>query len=70
MVIWYLIDRAVRAFSRTSGVHALTLADLGRQQVADDLLRLVLAFEGRADDLVIGPFHAVELQLAHRVKHF
>jgi hypothetical protein len=32
----------------------LLLADLGVQQVADDLLRLVLPLHGRRDDLVIG----------------
>jgi hypothetical protein len=32
----------------------------------DDLLWLVLALEGRGDDLVAGRPHAVELQLAQR----
>ena len=48
----------------------LLLRYLRGQQVADDLLRLVLAFEGRADDLVVRGPHAVELQLSHRVDHF
>ncbi len=47
----------------------LLLADLGGQQVADDLLRFVLALQRRADDLIIGRPHAVELQLAHGVQH-
>jgi hypothetical protein len=47
----------------------LLLADLGIQQVADDLLRLMLALHGGGDDLVIGCLHPVELQLAHRVRH-
>lgn len=47
----------------------LLLADLGIQQVADDLLRLVLTLHRRGDDLIVGGLHAVELQLAHRVQH-
>jgi hypothetical protein len=47
----------------------LFLADLGVQQIADDLMRLVLALHRGGDDLVIGRLHAVELQLAHRVQH-
>jgi hypothetical protein len=47
----------------------LLLADLGAQQVADDLLRLVLALHGGGDDLVIRRLHPVELELAHRVQH-
>ena len=44
----------------------LLLADLGIQQVADDLLRLVLTLHRRGDDLIVGGLHAVELQLARR----
>jgi len=47
----------------------LLLADLCREQVAHDLLRLVLALHRGRDDLVIGRLHPVELQLAHRVQH-
>lgn len=45
----------------------LLLADLGGQQVADDLLGFVLALDGGSDDLIVGSSHAVELQLSHRV---
>ena len=48
----------------------LLLTDLGGQQVADDLLWLVLTLEGCSNDLVIGRPHAVELQLSHRVQYF
>jgi hypothetical protein len=37
----------------------LLLADLGGQQVADDLLRLVLPLHGGGDDLVIRRVRAV-----------
>ena len=47
----------------------LLLTDLGGQQIADDLLRLVLALDRRGDDLVVGRPHPVELQLAHGVEH-
>lgn len=43
----------------------LLLADLGLQQVADDLLRFVAALEGDLDDLVVGRLHPEQLQLAH-----
>ena len=43
----------------------LLLGDLGGEQIANDLLRLVLALDGGGDDLVEGRLHAVELQLAH-----
>lgn len=47
----------------------LLLTDLGCQEVANDLLRLVLALDRSGDDLVVGRPHAVELQLAHGVEH-
>lgn len=47
----------------------LLLADLGVQQIADDLLRFVLTLHRRGDGLIVGGLHAVELQLAHRVQH-
>lgn len=46
----------------------LLLTDLGGQEVANDLLRLVLSLDRGADDLVVGRPHAVELQLAHGVQ--
>src|SRR5258706_6787120 len=56
MVSWYLIERA------------LLLVDLGSEQVADDALRLMLAFDGRGHDLIEGGLHAVELKFAHQVE--
>lgn len=47
----------------------LLLADLGIQQVPDNLLRFVLSLHRRGDNLIVGGLHAVELQLAHRVQH-
>jgi hypothetical protein len=47
----------------------LLLADLGVQQIAHDLLRFMLSLHCRADNLIVGGFHPVELQLAHRVQH-
>lgn len=47
----------------------LLLTDLGGQQIADDLLWLVLSLDRCGDDLVVGRPHAVELQLAHGVQH-
>ena len=47
----------------------LLLRNLGVQQVADDLLRLMLAFDGCRNDLVVSRPHAVKLQLAHGVEH-
>ncbi len=44
----------------------LLLGDLGGEQVADDVLGLVLALDGGGDDLVEGGLHAVEIELAHR----
>ena len=43
----------------------LLLGDLGRDKVADNLLWLMLAFDGGRDDGVKRRAHAVELQLAH-----
>ncbi len=52
-------------FDRTG----LLLADLGIQQVADDLLRVVLTLDRRGHDLIVGRLHPVELQLSHCVQH-
>ena len=46
----------------------LLLVDLGVEQIADDALGFVLAFDGRGHDLVEGGLHAVELELAHEVE--
>jgi hypothetical protein len=45
----------------------LLLGELGRQQVAHDALRLMLALHGGGDDLVVGGPHAEELQAAHGI---
>ena len=46
----------------------LLLVDLGVEQIADDALGFMLAFDGRGHDLVEGGLHAVELELAHEVE--
>jgi hypothetical protein len=46
----------------------LLLADLGVEQIADDTLRLMLAFDSGGHDLVEGSLHAVELELAHELE--
>jgi hypothetical protein len=43
----------------------LLLGDLGLEQVADDLLRLMRPLHRDLDDLVEGALHAEELQLSH-----
>jgi hypothetical protein len=46
----------------------LLLADLGVEQIADDALGFVLAFDGSGHDLVEGGLHAIELEFAHEVE--
>ena len=46
----------------------LLLVDLGVEQIANNALRFVLAFDSGRHDLVEGGLHAVELQLAHEVE--
>src|SRR5271154_7056557 len=46
----------------------LLLVDLGGEQVADDALRFMLAFDGGGHHLVQGGLHAVELEFAHEVE--
>ena len=41
----------------------LLLADLGVEQITDDALGFVLAFDGGGHDLIEGGLHAVELEL-------
>ena len=48
----------------------LLLIDLGGEQIADDALRLVLAFDRGRHDLIEGGPHAVELKLTHEVEQF
>jgi hypothetical protein len=48
----------------------LLLADLSLEEIADDTLRLMLAFDRSGHDLVEGSLHAVELELAHEVEEF
>jgi hypothetical protein len=49
---------------------SLLLEDLRLQQVAGEALRLMLAFERRSMDLVIGVLHREEPELAHQVEDF
>src|SRR5215470_2870936 len=46
----------------------LLLADLSPEQVADDVLRLVLTLNGGGHDLVEGGLHAVEAELTHEIE--
>ena len=46
----------------------LLLVDLGIEQIADDALGFMLAFDGGSHDLVEGGLHAVELELTHEVE--
>jgi hypothetical protein len=46
----------------------LFLVDFRGQQIADNVRRVMLAFDRRADDLVIGGPHAVELQIRNDVQ--
>src|SRR6187200_2206654 len=41
---------------------------LGDEQIADNALRLVLAFDGGRHDLIVGGLHAIELEFAHEVE--
>jgi hypothetical protein len=43
----------------------LLLIDLGVEQIANNALRFVLAFDSGRHDLVEGGLHAIELELAH-----
>src|ERR1700761_157724 len=46
----------------------LLLVDLGAEQITDDTLRFMLAFDSGGHDLVEGSLHAVELEFAHEVE--
>src|SRR5437899_253247 len=46
----------------------LLLADFGVEQVADDALGLMLAFDSGSHNLIVSRLHAVELKLAHEVE--
>jgi len=48
----------------------LLLRDLRPEQFSRKALRLVLAFGGRGEDLVIGILHAIQPQLAHHGEDF
>jgi hypothetical protein len=48
----------------------LLLADLGREQIADNALRLVPALDGSRHDLVEGGLHSVKLELTHGAGSF
>jgi hypothetical protein len=46
----------------------LLLGDLGVEQIPDEALRFVLAFDRRGHDLVEGGLHAIEFELAHEIE--
>jgi hypothetical protein len=46
----------------------MLLVDLGDEEIADDALTLMLAFDGGGHNLIEGGLHAVELELAHEVE--
>jgi hypothetical protein len=46
----------------------LLLVDLGVEQITDDALWFMLAFDGCGHNLVEGSLHAVELELAHEIE--
>jgi hypothetical protein len=48
----------------------LLLGEFGREQVADDPLRLMLALHRGGDDVVVAGLHAEQLQRAHRTQDF
>ncbi len=48
----------------------LLLVDLRGEQIADDALGFMLAFNRGGHDLVEGGLHAIELELAHKVEQF
>jgi hypothetical protein len=48
----------------------LFFVDLGGEQIADDTLGFVLAFDRRSHDLVEGGLHAIELEFAHKLEEF
>ena len=47
----------------------LLLVELGLEEIADDALRLMLAFDGGGHDLIVSGLHAVELEFAHEFEH-
>ncbi len=46
----------------------LLLVDLGGEQISDNALEFMLAFDSSRHDLVEGSLHTVELELAQRSK--
>jgi hypothetical protein len=48
----------------------LLFVDLSLEEIADNTLGLVLAFDGCRHDVVEGGLHAIELKLAHEVEQF
>ena len=58
---WQLGD-AKLVFDRA----CLLFVDFGGEQIADDTLGFVLAFDRRSHDLVEGGLHAIELEFAHK----
>ena len=48
----------------------LLLRYLGLEQIADQLLRLMLALERCGERLIVGAFHPIELEFAHHFEDF
>jgi hypothetical protein len=67
-VIEILGERQLGDGELVSDGACLLLADLGVEQIADDTLGLMLAFDSGGHDLVEGRLHAVELELTHEVE--
>jgi hypothetical protein len=61
--------RRIGAELRHQGVGRLLLR-LGLEQIADKVLRLMLALERRGESLIIGALHSVELEFARHLEDF
>jgi hypothetical protein len=48
----------------------LLLGNFGLEQIAGEALKLLLAFECRGEDLVLGVLHPKQFELAHQVQNF
>ena len=54
----------------TERVESSRIADLGREQIADNALRLVQTLDGDRHDLVEGDLDSVKLEFSHGVDSF
>ena len=69
-VVEVLGERQLRGCDLILDRSRLLFRDLGFQQVADEALRLVLAFERGSERLIIDAPHPVELEFSHHVEDF